>query len=270
LEKDVLFKPNFILKEISMTRTFTILIFTLLSISSSYAWGPTGHRVVGEVAERHLSKKALKRVNLILEGESLAICSNWMDFIKSERSYDSLSAWHYTTIPELDHYHPKDVHKGDVIQAIERFIEEIETQKFSVDEKFALKCLVHLIGDVHQPLHVGNGEDRGGNDLKLTWFGKSTNLHRIWDSDMIESQNLSYTEYANWINITQKDQVSKWQSEPLMVWVEESISYRESMYDIPEKGKLGYRYGYDHIKDVNLRLVQAGIRLAGVLNELYS
>jgi hypothetical protein len=250
-----------------MKTKITLILFAVCF--QMFAWGPTGHRVVGEIAERHLTKKARKKVKAALEGESLAMCSNWMDFIKSERSYDSLSSWHYVTIPSLDKYHHEGELKGDVIQAIDRFIRELESKEYSVDEKFALRCLVHLVGDIHQPLHVGNGEDRGGNQVKVKWFGRKTNLHRVWDSDIIDNQKISYTEYANWINVTEKDQVAKWQEASIMTWVEESISYRESIYDLPEEGKLGYRYNYDHIEQVNLRLVQAGIRLAGVLNQIY-
>ena len=249
-------------------KTFISVSLTLICMNL-YAWGPTGHRVIGEIAETHLSKKAKKNIEKILQDESLAMCANWMDFIKSDSSYDSLSAWHYVTIPSIEKYHNEGELKGDVIQAIDRFILELQTKNFSVDEKFALKCLVHLMGDIHQPLHVGNGLDRGGNDVKVKWFGKYSNLHRVWDSEIIDGQKLSYTEYATWINTAKKDQVAKWQSSGVMVWAEESISYRESIYDIPENGKLGYDYNYAHIDEVNLRLLQAGIRLAGVLNEIY-
>lgn len=237
--------------------------------ASLFAWGPTGHRVVGEVATMHLSKKAKKKIAKILQGESLAMCSNWMDFIKSDDSYDSLKSWHYVTIPSIDKYHHEGQMKGDVIQAIDRFVYEIENDKYSVDEKFALRCLVHLVGDIHQPLHVGNGEDRGGNSVKVKWFGRNSNLHRVWDSEIIDGQKLSYTEYATWVNVATKDQVSKWQSEKVMTWVEESISYRTSIYNFPEDAKLGYDYNYNHIDEVNMRLLQAGVRLAGILNELY-
>ena len=247
----------------------TLLLFSIFIVLQSYGWGPTGHRVVGQVAEAHLTKKARKNVKRVLEGESLAMCSNWMDFIKSDPSYDTLKSWHYVTIPAWEKYHHEGELKGDVIQAIDRFVYELETGKYSVDEEFALKCLVHLVGDIHQPLHVGKGGDRGGNDVKVKWFGTSSNLHRVWDSDIIDSQKLSYMEYYCWINTAKKDQVAQWQSDPMEVWVKESISYRESVYAIPEDGNLGYRYTYDHIDEVNLRLLQAGIRLAGLLNRIY-
>ena len=155
-----------------------LLLFSLFLFVESFGWGPTGHRVVGQVAEAHLSKKARKNIKRVMGDESLAMCSNWMDFIKSESSYDSLKSWHYVTIPAWEKYHHEGELKGDVIQAIDRFVHELETGEYSVDEKFAIKCLVHLVGDVHQPLHVGKGGDRGGNDVKVTWFGKSSNLHR--------------------------------------------------------------------------------------------
>lgn len=251
-----------------MKKNLIVLLF-IGFISNTFAWGPTGHRIIGEIAERHLTKKARKKVLKVLDGESLAMVSNWMDFIKSDHSYDSLKSWHYVTIPAWENYHHEGELKGDVLQAIHRFKLELETGDYSVDEAFAIKCLVHLVGDVHQPLHVGNGNDRGGNDIKVKWFGKSSNLHRVWDSEMIDSQQLSYTEYANWIDTATKDQITKWKPYNLEEWAKESMSFRSSIYSFPEEGKLGYRYMYDHIKSVNLRLLQAGIRLAEILNEIY-
>ena len=246
-----------------------ITVFVLLFGISAFAWGPTGHRVVGEIAYLHLTKKAKKNIAKVMGTESLAISSNWMDFIKSDHSYDSLSSWHYVTIPSLEKYHHENELKGDVVQAIVRFKQELETDNYSIDELFALRCLVHLVGDIHQPLHVGNGEDQGGNNVKVTWFGKRSNLHRVWDTEIIDGQKLSYSEYTAWVNTATKDQISKWQKDPITIWIKESIFYRESIYDFPETGKLGYRYSYDHVADVNLRLLQAGIRLAGVLNKIY-
>ena len=86
---------------------------------------------------------------------------------------------------------------------------------------------------------------------------------------MIDKQQLSYTEYAKWIDVTTQDEVEKWQSATVINWMEESVSYRESIYDIPEDKNLSYKYVHDHIHQVNLRLLQAGVRLAGILNEIY-
>ena len=85
-----------------------------------------------------------------------------------------------------------------------------------------LRLLIHIVGDVHQPLHVGRKGDRGGNDIKVTWFGESSNLHKIWDEGLIDNQQLSYTEYVNAINFTTPQQRAEWQKDPFEKWFYES------------------------------------------------
>ena len=248
--------------------SISLLVAVIYLPLTGFSWGATGHRVVGQVAMNHMSKKANKNVLAALGKEDVAMVSNWMDFIKSESDKRHMNAWHYCSIPDSGHYEGAP-EEGDVNKMINQFVEELKTKNFSVDEQFALKSLIHLVGDVHQPLHVGNGTDRGGNDVKLKFFYSKSNLHRVWDSGMIDKQQLSYTEYAKWIDVTTPDEVEKWQSATVMNWMEESVSYRESIYDIPEDKNLSYKYVHDHIHQVNLRLLKAGVRLAGILNEIY-
>ncbi|HBH06092.1 MAG TPA: S1/P1 Nuclease [Flavobacteriales bacterium] len=235
-----------------------------------YSWGKTGHRVSGEIAMRYLKPKVRKQVEKILHGESIAMVGNYMDFIKSEPKYDYMKPWHYVTVPDSVTYAEAGTpEQGDAYMAINKFKNELINGNYTVDEAFALKCLIHLVEDIHQPLHVGNGTDRGGNDIKVEFFWKPSNLHRVWDSGIIDGEQLSYTEYANWIDVTTRELVESWQSDALEVWIAESKSYRSQVYDFPEDKKLSYRYVYDNIEVVNLRLLQSGIRLAGLLNEIY-
>lgn len=249
------------------------LVIALYCISLSInalGWGQNGHRIVGQIAFNHLSKKARTQIESILDGHSIAMVSNFMDEIKSDPKYDSLGPWHYCTIPTGQEYSgaSKD---GDVIEAINTYIKILKSGDLSREEEaFSLKCLIHLIGDIHQPLHVGNGTDRGGNNVDVTYFWESSNLHRVWDSGIIDRINLSYTEYVAWIDNASKARIDQWKNEDIMVWVSESISYRTQIYDFPENKNINYRYNYDHIATVNLRLLQAGIRLAGVLEDIYN
>ncbi len=236
-----------------------------------FAWGPTGHRVIGLIAEKHLNKKAMKNIELILKNETLAEVSTFMDFIRSDNTKSHMSPWHYMTIPDGQTYAEAGTpEEGDVYVTMIRLIEELKSKDFTdEDEAFALKCLVHLIGDVHQPLHVGNGEDKGGNDVKVEFFWSDSNLHRVWDSGIIDEQNYSYTEYVEWINHATEKDTEKWGSDPMMTWIMESMEYRNQCYELPEDKKINYRYVYDNIDLMNQRLLQAGIRLAAVLNEIY-
>ena len=251
-----------------MRTVFSILFIALITVES-FGWGQTGHRVTGQIAQNHLSKKALKRIENILDGYSIAMVSNFMDEIKSDPQYDSLRPWHYCTIPD-DGKYAGPPEEGDVIMAIKEHIRLLKEGGLSkAREAFVLKCLIHLIGDIHQPLHVGNGKDRGGNDVKVTYFWKTSNLHSVWDSGIIDRQKLSYTEYAAWIDKATKEQISDWQKDDIMTWARESMSFRPMIYDLPDSKKINYRYNYKNLPIVNQRLLQAGIRLAGVLEDIY-
>lgn len=250
----------------------TILTSFLIILSfSSFGWGQLGHRIVGEVAWRHMTPEARENVLRVLGGESPAMASNWMDFIKSDHHWDHMRSWHYVTIPDsVDYQETETPEHGDAYLTVQRIVEEMESGEFEGwTEDEALKALIHLVGDLHQPLHVGNGTDRGGNDVKVKWFGKDSNLHRVWDSEMIDSQQLSYTEYTEWIDNATEEEVLSWQSDSATVWMQECKDMRESVYDIENPDRLGYRYNYDHIEEVNEQLLKAGIRLAGILNDLY-
>ncbi|NJN27593.1 MAG: S1/P1 nuclease [Cyclobacteriaceae bacterium] len=251
-------------------KSFFILLLSVFNVVQALAWGQNGHRIVGQIASNHMSAKAQKAVGAILQGQSIAMVSNFMDEIKSDPHYDSLSPWHYCTIPDGTSY-AGPPSEGDVIQAINTYIKQLKSGKLSdIEEAFALKCLIHLVGDIHQPLHVGNGQDKGGNEIKVTYFWESSNLHRVWDSGIIDGQKLSYTEYVAWIDQEGTQQVNDWKKDDIMVWAGESVSYRPQVYDLPDHKKINYDYNYHNIHIVNKRLLQAGIRLAGLLEDIYN
>jgi len=251
-----------------------LLSIAFASLSTAvFAWGLTGHRVIGHIAMDHLNPEVKAHIINTLNGEDLAMVANWMDFIKSEPSYDSLKAWHYCTVESLDHLdHHKHPDKGDVWMAINKFLKEIETQNYSVDEAFALRALAHLIGDVHQPLHCGNGTDMGGNQVKVKFFRESSNLHRVWDSGLIDYWNMSYTEYSTWIMSTvTPEHIQSWKGTTTKDWVRESVEMREQCYStMVDPERMGYRYVYDNTELLHLRLAQAGVRLADALNQAYA
>lgn len=258
---------QFIMKNIILV----ILIFSLFLPLKSYSWGKTGHRVVGQIAYNHMTKKARKNIKKHLGNESIAIAGYWMDHIRADKSYKFQTPWHYCTIPDDKSYEEAGTpDEGDVIVTIQRLIEELKTKKFTnEDELYAIRCLIHLMGDLHQPLHVGNGEDRGGNDVKVKFMNRDSNLHRVWDSGIIDDEGLSYTEYVANVDFASEDEITKWQSTSVLDWAYESKSYRAQVYDMPKNKKLSFRYIFDNKDLVNQRLLQAGIRLAGIFNEIY-
>jgi len=254
-----------------MKKVIALFLIVPLFISQAMAWGQTGHRVVGLVAQEHLSKKAQKKVMQVLENNSLAEVSNWMDDIKSDAAYNHTHDWHWVTIPDGMKYEQTQKNpKGDLLMKIEEIVAALKAHNLSSEkEQENLKYLVHLVGDLHQPLHVGGKDDTGGNAVKLQWFGQSSNLHRVWDSDIIEGKDLSYSELAYFLGQPTKEQVKTWQASTVRDWTYGMMVYRPQVYNLPADSKLGYRYSYDNFNTIQQLLLQGGVRLAGLLNEIY-
>lgn len=257
-----------------MTKTILVFISFLLAFSDSgseFRWGQSGHRATGYIAEQYLTDKAKAEVNRVLAGNSLAEVSTWMDEVRSDDAYDFMGPWHYCTIPEGQTYEEAGTpEEGDVLWAIEKMVTELKSGNLSPQQEAEnLKVLVHLVGDLHQPLHAGNGTDRGGNDVRVTWFRDNSNLHRVWDSGMINSRQLDGMELAAFAS-NQLDQatVSAWQSTSWLDWAYESQSYHDAVYAVGD-GDLSWEYMYKNFDTVTLRIAQAGVRLAGLINEIY-
>lgn len=252
-----------------------ILIFSPLY---SFCWGVTGHRVVAEIAQNHLSVKSKKELKKLIGKESLAQWANWPDFIKSDttHTWDMTSKWHYVNIGGN---HPKDefLNKLKNLQG-ENLYTQIGAMAAQLKDKslpqekrqIALRFLIHFVGDLHQPLHVGREEDRGGNDIKVSWFDKPTNLHAVWDGSLVDFQQYSYTEYANYLDIAATDVVKGWQQSSLEEWFYESYTLANKVYvSVPADGKLGFKYNYIFQKDLDLQLLKGGVRLAELINKAF-
>ncbi len=234
-------------------------------------WGKTGHRVVGSVAAEYLDRRARRAVDRILGPESMAIASTWMDEIKSDTAYDHTHDWHWVTIPDGMRYAETEKNpNGDLVQTLERIISELKSGELSDGEEAEnLKMLIHLVGDIHQPLHVGTGEDQGGNDAEVDWFYEPSNLHRVWDSEMIDDSKLSYSELSRAVNHPSDEEIDRWQETSVRDWAHEAMELRGQVYDLPADSSLGYRYTYENWDMLQRQLLKAGVRLAGVLNEIY-
>ena len=252
-----------------------ILLLLLITFSGNANddWGKTGHRTTGEIAEKYLTKKAKKEIDKLLNGQSLAFVSNYGDEIKSDNSYRKFGPWHYVNFPFDSSYeeHPKN-EKGDIIVGIQTCIDVLKNNVSTREDKiFHLKMLVHFIGDLHQPMHIGLADDKGGNDFQVRWFNQGTNLHVVWDSKMIESYGMSYTELASNAKLLSKRQLEEIQKGTAIDWMNESRELCKDIYKTAEVGeKLRYRYSYIYMDTLRFQLQKGGIRLAEVLNDIFS
>lgn len=254
-----------------MIKRLTLFVVIMTITLNGMGWGATGHRVVGKIATDHLHKKVRKKLDQLLQGKSLAEVSTWMDNIKSDDRYDHTHDWHWVTIPDGQQYSETEKNpKGDIIATMRRLIDELKAGNLDTKtEREHVMMLIHLVGDIHQPLHVGTGEDRGGNDVKVSWFWDDSNLHRVWDNGMIDGKLYSYTELAEVASNQSEEAIEDWADDGILVWADESIQLREAVYDLPEDNRIGFEYQYKNWDTVTLRLVQAGVRLAAVLNDIY-
>lgn len=274
-------------------KTF-IAALALTASSAVFAWGNTGHRVVGEVATRFLDIDVAVKAHKILKGQSLAHVSTWPDEIKSDpTTYQHTYSWHYTTWQTDVHDHgeaEENTTTGFLLKSINEQLAVLRDPKATDDQKaFALKFVVHLIGDLHMPLHVGNGTDQGGNFCKVTYMGKPYNLHSLWDEGMIEFTNLSFTELARFVSAGKTlEEVKTARNGSMVDWARESKNIVPTIYPadvipstdqmsvrtyckkevLPEEmPKLSYEYAYKFLPIVEKRLYEAGVRLALLLNQ---
>ncbi|MBB4805523.1 hypothetical protein HNP38_000795 [Chryseobacterium defluvii] len=256
-----------------------ILLLILISSSLySYAWGLTGHRVIAEIAQNHLCGKTKREIKKIMGKERLAYWANWPDFIKSDTTgnWKQASAWHYINIdPQADF---KAFEQNLKAQAGPTLYTQIKTLSAQIkdkrtsekDRKIALIFLIHMMGDLSQPLHVGRAEDLGGNKIDVTYFGDKTNLHSVWDGKLVDSQKYSYTEYAQLLDIRTKDEVKQIQSGTLEDWLYDSHKIANRIYaQTPNNSKLSYDYQYKFNDTMERQLLYGGLRLAKLLNDLF-
>jgi hypothetical protein len=259
-----------------MKHLFSIAIcLSFLFSFNCYAsddWSATGHRVVGKIADQYLKGRTKRKIEKLLHNKSLALVSTFGDDIKSDKRYDTFYTWHYINMPLDSNYEASEKSaSGDLVSGINTCIKIIKDDASSDDDKaFYLKLLIHFIGDLHQPLHVGLAEDKGGNDFKLQWFYKDSNLHSVWDREMIDGFNMSYSELAENADVLNKNQVKAIQEGTLVDWVNDTHKLTRQVYaNVKPNDNLRYSYSYDNFETVRSQLQKGGIRLAKVLNDLF-
>jgi len=248
------------------------LFFMKSSSDEAVFWGKNGHRVTGKIAEKHLTRKTKKCVDKILKGQSLAFVSTFADEIKSDRKYSEYYPWHYVNMDLNQTYEQAEKNsEGDLVTGINKCIAVLKDKNSTQEEQnFYLKMLIHFIGDLHQPMHIGQKEDKGGNSIQVQWFGDGTNLHSVWDSKMIDDWEMSYVELAENADDLSKKQIEAIEKGTIIEWVNEVHIITKDVYNSVKVGEnLKYNYSYNHFETVRTQLQIGGIRLAKLLNEIY-
>lgn len=265
----------------SFARSFmgllTLILLTLPQFA--FGWGPRAHNLSAQIAEQYLTPSAQVQINALLKpGESLRSIATWGDQYSSQHKY--ARPWQYVNVPITEsNYQSKYCLKSECIVAkIHAFQAVLRDPSASKEQKtFALKFLVHLIQDLHQPLHVGDNHDRGGNQHPVVLKGETTNLHRVWDSGLMHFADLSNRQWLQRLDaqLTPENQ-QLWQKGSIEDWATESLKLARQAYRLPgentvmrENASLDDRYINAYLPWMTQRLAQASIRIATVLNSTW-
>jgi len=247
-------------------------IFAFFIAVGLISWGRTGHSTIGLIAANHLNAKAKAGVAALLSGQSLADVASWADDNRDRSTAD----WHYINVEtglSFDEFKQQVESKQDVYTALVKQEAILADEKAGNEERaIALKYVVHFVGDIHQPMHVSRAEDKGGNTIQVRYDGKGTNLHSLWDTKMLEHGGLGPEQLAPQFDKASPQEIAKWQGDQQIVWAWESYRISSELYSEIEKNgtEIGEAYYKAHMPIVEDRIERAGIRLAGVLNSIFS
>jgi len=271
----------------------------VILVSAAHAWGLRGHRIVARIAENHLNETAQSQVKELLGSDTLTKVANEADSYRSDSKWKCAAPLHYVSIEDNEQYLTAEKHaQGDIVRALFYFEDILRDEKSTKPMKaIALKWLVHLVGDIHQPLHVGRSCDRGGNSTKVRWFGSDSNLHKVWDSQLINHEELSYTEFADFLDKADQPRI---EPSNYIAWSNEARQLRQQLYTCLAKDNccernakrackapatefgscsaeapeltvnVEYAYVEKNRELLNRQLLKAGLRLADLLNRIFA
>ncbi|TSJ40964.1 S1/P1 nuclease [Mucilaginibacter corticis] len=245
------------------------ILFLSLVLAS---WGFKGHRAVATIAQHHLTSNTAYVVSAYLNGQGMADVSTWAD----ENRNQTTAPWHFLNLPPgLSHEaFAKAVAGSDnnVYNAILKAEAELKDNSLGNEQKNeALKYLIHLVGDAHQPMHISRKEDKGGNTIQVRFDNKGTNLHSLWDSKLIDHEGLSEADIAKNYDTATPAEIKQWQNDSPMEWIWESYQISSELYANVNPGQdIDEAYYQKYIPVIRKRIDQAGIRLAGELNKLFN
>lgn len=245
------------------------LIFLCVLLSSSanvFAWGKEGHEMVAQMAYNLLSEKAKERVKQYLGSISIPQAGTWMDDVRSDKGYDFMKSWHYINIDKGSAYTPTT--DENAVNEIIRASRELEhMDKLCLEQiKFDILVLFHLIGDIHQPLHAGYGADKGGNDIQVLFNSKKTNLHKLWDTELIQDQRITLTTLEKaYTELTPAD-IEHSKGTTVEDWVKVSRMYLPVVYNFTD-GRIDESYAKQNKELIISQLMNAAIHLAAALEK---
>ena len=248
---------------------FSLLLLTV----SAFAYDAVGHRIVADIAYNNLTDKARTQVDKVLGKKGLVYEATWADEVRSDNKYAYSYQWHYQDLDD-------NMTSSDIKKLLDNPTSEGEHLFFALDQMQtrlnkdkndaeALKFLVHFMADLHQPMHMGRKDDKGGNKVDFNWFGRKTNLHSVWDGSLIESQKMSYSEYSQYLQDKFETRKAEIKKNGILQSIEASYAVRNLIYAYDSSDTNNYHYVYFFGDKLDEMLYRGGIQLANVLNAIY-
>ncbi len=255
-----------------INKHFLALCFLAFTVSLS-AYDAVGHRIVADIAYHNLTDKARNQLDQVLGKNGIVYAATWADDIRSDNKYAYSYQWHYQDLD--DNMASTDLEKllnnpkaeGEhLFYALDSLTKRLKNNKSDAE---ALKFIVHIVGDLHQPLHLGRKDDKGGNAVEFNWFGRKTNLHAVWDGSLIESQKMSYTEFSQYLQDKYEARKAEIKKQTVLQSIEAVYAVRNMIYSYDMSDKSNYHYVYFFAEKRDEMLYRGGIQLANILNTIY-
>jgi hypothetical protein len=257
-------------------RALLVLASGLLWPVLALSWGGEGHRVAAAITADRLCGPAAAQVERLLAGMTLAEASTWPDQIRNTAEWAHTREWHYLNVGDdeaIGAVIEGAPGRGRLLSAIRLNLALLADESAAPQaRREALGFVVHLVGDLHQPLHIGRSEDRGGNTVTVSFEGEQVNLHRLWDSGLLRSAGLRPDDYRRTLEPLVRLGADEWVRGTLEGWAAESRDLRPWVYDFDPRRRIPHiskRYAETGRQLTALRLAQAGVRTAAVLNGLW-
>jgi hypothetical protein len=263
-----------------------VKFFGLVAVLMSLCWhlpasafGYLGHRLAGEVAEEYLCDEAQVQLEVLNSKYAFVTAGSWADKVRYRKEWSYSRPWHYINVDsnKFSAEIPRNS-KGDVLTAIYRFRAELAATNLDIEQRrYAMLFLVHFVVDAHQPLHTGYKKDLGGNKIKVLLDNKKTSLHSVWDTGLLQYEDQSIEDYTAALLAQSVGQELAWLDSTPEDWVQESMDLRPLAYDYLRSAnrdslglaELSETYLSDSKQVIDLRLAQAGVRLAGEMNRIW-
>lgn len=246
-------------------RYFLLPLLSMYLPLNTFAWGAEGHKMIASIAYQFLDKSVKDSVDKYLLGTSIEEASVWMDVVRSDHNFDYLKPMHYVNVEKGEEY--KQATGDNIMNELNEVVKQLHDSKHLTKEiaNTDLKILIHLVGDLHQPLHVGYGTDKGGNTTQVTFFDRGTNLHRLWDSELIERGRITKEDCLKLMSKYSKSEIEE---NDLLKWMQQSRANLPAIYAFSDN-RLGQDYLDKNIPIVEKQILYSGLRLAHLLNTIF-